>query len=137
MDEVLGGQVDHPGGDLLGDVEHLGLGQLHRDAVLAVHDEPGVGTVGPVRTPPPTVVKAVPAQGESVRRDSPEELVQVPVLHVLKDHDERVALHAHAVEGDDVLVLQVGEKLRLPVEVRPAALVGFLQGLGRGGQGHR
>lgn len=64
MDEVLGGQVDHPGGDLLGDVEHLGLGQLHRDAVLAVHDEHGVGTVGPVRTPP--VVKAVPAEGEGV-----------------------------------------------------------------------
>lgn len=71
------------------------------------------------------------------RLGSPEELVQVPVFHVLEHHDERVALHAHAVEGDDVLVLQVGEELGLPVEVRPAALVGFLQGLdgGRRDQG--
>ena len=51
------------------------------------------------------------------------------MLHVLKHHDERVALHAHAVERHDVLVLQVGQKLRLPVEVRPAALAGLLQRL--------
>lgn len=51
------------------------------------------------------------------------------MFHILEHHDERVALHAHAVEGDDVLVLQVGEELGLPVEVRPAALVGFFQGL--------
>lgn len=53
------------------------------------------------------------------------------MFHILKHHDERVALHAHAVEGDDVLVLQVGEELGLSVEVRPAALVGFFQGLNR------
>lgn len=47
MDKVLGGQIDHAGGNLLGDVQHLGLGQLHRDAVLAVHDEQRVRTVGP------------------------------------------------------------------------------------------
>lgn len=33
-----------------------------------------------------------------------------------------------------MLVLQVGEELGLPVEVRPAALVGFLQGLDGGTQ---
>lgn len=136
VDKVLGGQVDHAGGDLLGDVQHLGLGELHRDAVLAIHDEHGVGTVGPVHRQ----VRVKGSEG-SVRvppvawLDSPEELVQVSVFHVLKDHDERVALHAHAVEGDDVLVLQVGEELRLSVEVRPAAFVGFFQGLDRG-HGH-
>ncbi|TNN53347.1 hypothetical protein EYF80_036414 [Liparis tanakae] len=36
VDEVLRGQVDHAGRDLLGDVQHLGLGELHQDAVLAV-----------------------------------------------------------------------------------------------------
>lgn len=51
------------------------------------------------------------------------------MLHVLKHHDERVALDAHPVEGDDVFVLQVGEKLRLSVEVRSPALIGLLQGL--------
>lgn len=60
---------------------------------------------------------------------SPKELVQVSVLHVLKNHDERVALHTHSVEGDDVLVLQVGEKLRLSVEVCATAFSGLLQSL--------
>lgn len=59
----------------------------------------------------------------------PEELVKVPMFHIFKHHDERVALHTHPVEGDDVFVLQVGEELRLSVEVRSAALVGFFQGL--------
>ena len=59
----------------------------------------------------------------------PEELVQVTVFHVLKHHDEGVALHTHSVEGDDVLVLQVGEKLGFSVEVRPAALIGLFQSL--------
>lgn len=54
------------------------------------------------------------------------------MFHVFKHHDERVALDAHPVEGDDVFVLQVGEKLRLPVEVRSAALVGLFQGLTEG-----
>lgn len=60
---------------------------------------------------------------------SPEELVKVPMFHIFKHHDERVALHTHTVEGDDVFVLQVGEELRLSVEVCSAALVGFFQGL--------
>lgn len=136
MDKVLGGQVDHAGGDLLGDVQHLGLGELHRDAVLAVHDEHGVGTVGPVHRQ----VRVKVSDGSDriptkAWLHSPQELVQVSVFHVFKHHDERVALHAHAVEGDDVLVLQVGEELGLSVEVRPAALVGFFQGLDKG-HGH-
>ena len=51
------------------------------------------------------------------------------MLHVLKHHDERVSVHTHAVELDDVLVLQVGEKLRLPLEVLPGRQGGVLQGL--------
>lgn len=61
---------------------------------------------------------------------SPQELVQVSVLHVLKHHDERVPIAAHAIELDDVLVLQVGEQLRLPLEVLPGGQGGVLQGLG-------
>lgn len=69
--------------------------------------------------------------------DSPEELVEVSVFHIFKHHDERVALDTHPVEGDDVLVLQVGQKLRLSVEVRPAALVGFFQCLKKKGKRQR
>lgn len=51
------------------------------------------------------------------------------MLHVLKHHDEWVALHAHAVEGDDVLVLEVGQQLSLAVEVLPGVLAGLFQRL--------
>lgn len=51
------------------------------------------------------------------------------MLHVLEHHNERVAVDTHAVEGDDVLVLEVGEELRLSVEVSSAALAGLLQSL--------
>lgn len=36
VDKVLGGQVDHASSNLLGNVQHLGLGELHQDAVLTV-----------------------------------------------------------------------------------------------------
>lgn len=52
------------------------------------------------------------------------------MLHVLKHHDERVPIAAHAVELDDVLVLQVGEQLCLPLEVLSGGQGGVLQGLG-------
>ena len=48
------------------------------------------------------------------------------MLHVLKHHDEWVAVHTHAVEGDDVFVLQVGEQLCLTVEVLTSILTGLL-----------
>ena len=68
----------------------------------------------------------------------PEELVEVPVLHVLKDHDERVVLHADAIELDDVLVLEVGEQLSLAVEVLAGVVTGILQRLGtRGREGRK
>lgn len=54
------------------------------------------------------------------------------MFHVFKHHDERVALYAHAVESDDVFVLQVGEQLGLSVEVCSAALVGLFQRLTKG-----
>lgn len=36
VDKVLGGQVDHASSNLLGNVQHLGLGELHQDTVLTV-----------------------------------------------------------------------------------------------------
>lgn len=60
------------------------------------------------------------------------------MLHVLEDHDERVALHADAVELDDVLVLEVGQQLRLAMEVLASVVAGVLQRLGmRGTQGRK
>ena len=47
VDKVLGGQVDHAGCDLLGDVQHLRLGQLHLDAVLAVGHQDRVRAMRP------------------------------------------------------------------------------------------
>lgn len=51
------------------------------------------------------------------------------MLHILKNHDEGVALHTHTVERDNVLVLQVGQQLGLPVEVLPCILTSLFQGL--------
>lgn len=49
----------------------------------------------------------------------PEVVVEVSVLHELEDHHECVALSTHAVEGDDVVVLQARQQLRLALKVRP------------------
>ena len=47
VDEVLGGQVDHASGNLLGNVQHLGLGELHQDTVLTVCHQHCIRAVGP------------------------------------------------------------------------------------------
>lgn len=39
--------------------------------------------------------------------DLPEEFVKISMLHIFKDHDERITLDTDAVELDDVLMLQV------------------------------
>lgn len=49
VDKVLGGQVDHASSNLLGNVQHLGLGELHQDTVLTVCHEHCIRTVGPAR----------------------------------------------------------------------------------------
>lgn len=36
VDKVLGGQIDHASSNLLGNVQHLGLSELHQDTVLTV-----------------------------------------------------------------------------------------------------
>lgn len=62
-------------------------------------------------------------------KDSPEEFVEVSMLHVLKHHDERVSIYTHSIEFNNVVVLQVGEQLGLPLEVLPGRQVGILQSL--------
>lgn len=47
--KVLRRQVHHARRDLLGNVQHLGLRQLHRPGGLALCHQHGVGTMSPVR----------------------------------------------------------------------------------------
>ena len=74
---------------------------------------------------PPTWLPASPV---------PEEFVEVPVLHVLEDHYEWVALHADAIELDNVLMLEVGQQLGLAVEVLACIVAGILQRLRTGAE---
>lgn len=69
------------------------------------------------------------ARGVGTGTCVPEELVQVSMLHVLKDHDEGVPIATHPIELDNVFVLQVGEQLSLPLEILPGSQGGVLQGL--------
>lgn len=59
----------------------------------------------------------------------PEELVEVAVFHVLKHHDERVALHTHPVESYNVFMLKVGQQLSFALEILPGIFTGLLQRL--------
>lgn len=59
----------------------------------------------------------------------PEELVEVAMFHVLKHHDERVTLHAHPVESNNVFMLKVGQQLSFALEILPGILTGLLQRL--------
>lgn len=52
------------------------------------------------------------------------------MLHVLEDHDERVTLHADAVELDNVFMLEVGQQLGLTVEVLACIVTSVFQCLG-------
>lgn len=47
-------------------------------------------------------------------------LVQVSALHVLSDHTEGIAAHAHSQETNDVRILQPRQDLYLFQEVVPA-----------------
>lgn len=51
------------------------------------------------------------------------------MLHVLEHHDERVSVHTHSVELDNVVVLEVGQQLRLPLEILSRRQVGIFQSL--------
>lgn len=59
----------------------------------------------------------------------PQEAIEVAVPHVLEHHGQRLAIGAHAVEANNVLVLQHRQKFRLPLKVLPSRLVGIFQGL--------
>lgn len=41
------------------------------------------------------------------------------MLHVLEHHDERVSVYTHSVELNNVVMLEVGQQLRLPLEILP------------------
>lgn len=56
------------------------------------------------------------------------------MLHVLKDHDEWVALHTDTVELDNVLMLKVGQQLGFTVKVLAGIVTGVLQRLKGGHQ---
>lgn len=64
-----------------------------------------------------------------VQATVPKELVEVAVFHVLKHHNKGIALHTHAVERDDVFMLQIGQQLSLTMEVLPGILTGLFQSL--------
>lgn len=51
------------------------------------------------------------------------------MFHVLKDHDEWVALHTNAIELDNVLMLEVGQQLSFTVKVLAGIVTGVLQRL--------
>lgn len=51
------------------------------------------------------------------------------MLHVLEHHDERVSVHTHSVELDNVVVLEVGQQLRLPLEILPCRQIWVFQSL--------
>lgn len=55
------------------------------------------------------------------------------MLHVLKDHDEWVALHTDTVELDNVLVLEVGQQLGFAMKVLASIVAGVLQRLSKRG----
>lgn len=54
------------------------------------------------------------------------------MLHVFKDHDERVPVTADPIELDNVLMLQVGEQLCLPLEILAGCQSGVFQSLEEG-----
>ncbi|KAF3848654.1 hypothetical protein F7725_015151 [Dissostichus mawsoni] len=65
VDEVLRGQVHHAGCNLLSDVQHLGLSELHHDAVLPVGHQHRVRAVRPGHRDKQTVEYA-DADGENM-----------------------------------------------------------------------
>lgn len=58
------------------------------------------------------------------------------MLHVLEDHDEWVTITTNAVKLDDVLMLQVGKQLCLPLEILAGCQGGVFQCLKEGAQIH-
>lgn len=55
------------------------------------------------------------------------------MTHVLKDHEQWATFSADPEEAHNVLVLEHGEELRLPLEILPSTFRSLLQRLGRDG----
>lgn len=49
------------------------------------------------------------------------------MLHVLEHHDEGVSVYTHSVEFNNVVVLQVGQKLCLSLEILSGGQIGIFQ----------
>lgn len=47
------------------------------------------------------------------------------MLHVFEHHDERVSVYTHSIEFNNVVVLEVGQQLCLPLEVLSCRQVGI------------
>lgn len=61
----------------------------------------------------------------------PEKFIEISMLHVLKDHDERVTIHTDAIELDDVIMLKIGQQLRFTLEILSGGQSGILKSLER------
>lgn len=49
------------------------------------------------------------------------------MLHVFEHHDERISVYTHSVEFNDMVMLQIGQQLCLPLEVLSCRQVGIFQ----------
>lgn len=67
----------------------------------------------------------------------PEELIEIAMLHIFKDHDEWVPIHTNTIEFNYVLMLQVGQQLSLTLEILPGSKSGVLKSLERDTQRER
>lgn len=61
----------------------------------------------------------------------PEELIEISMLHIFKDHDEWVPIHTNTIEFNYVLMLQVGQQFSLTLEILPGSKSGVLKSLKR------
>lgn len=56
----------------------------------------------------------------------PEELVEISMLHVLKDHNEGIPLHTDTIELNNVFMLEVGQQLSLTMKILACIVTGIL-----------
>jgi len=126
MDKVQGGEVLHPRGDLRRHVAQTAeAGEQRRETGCQKNNPKKTrsrpqGHDLPPPSPPPPDGRRVAEPGQlPLGLVAGQELVEVTVLHVLRDHAQRVAVDAHGQQADDVRVLQTRHDLYLLQEVVP------------------